>query len=861
MGVIDLHSLVGRLDVPLSSALEEGAALAVRHTNDTVGLEHWLVALLGRAEIRDVLAAANADVDAALSQARSAVEHARRGATGAPSMGRDVIALAQEAWTAASLRFDRHAVGPATLMLALGSDTELRGAMRRVAPALGGMNLSALETAAGAEGPSAPRAPASAGPAGGEDFLALYATDLTEEARQERIDAIVGRDAEMRQMVDILMRRRQNNPILVGEAGVGKTAVVEAFASAIARGAVPSRLQDNALWALDLNLLQAGASVKGEFERRLKGLVDQVRASETPVILFVDEAHMLIGAGGQAGQGDAANILKPALARGELRTIAATTWAEYKRHIEKDPALTRRFQTVKVDEPDIERAIRMLRAVTPRFAEHHDVGIREGAIRAAVELSARYLPERQLPDKAVSLIDTAAANVAMSREAAPERLVALEAEIRDLTAEIDALALEPVTPGLPTRLKELNRDLAAARNEADGLRARLEEQARLAGEADAVEAEGGDDAMRRLAEAEKRLARAAAADPLVFRAVDAEAVAAVVARWTGVPVGRLLRDQIAAVGTLGDRLKARVLGQDAAIDTLAEGIRVARAGLRDPRRPQGVFLMVGTSGVGKTETALALADELYGGPSGLTTINMSEFKEEHKVSLLMGSPPGYVGYGEGGVLTEAVRRRPHSVLLLDEIDKAHPGVQEIFYQVFDKGVLRDGEGRDVDFRNTVVVMTANTGTGTLATLAEDPETMPEGPALVEMLRPELSAAFKPAFVGRTTVLPYLPLGEDVLAGIVSLQVATLAERMRESYGASLTLSDAARAALVARAEAGDTGARAIEAMISRDVLPALAGLTLESLARGKTPRAIEIDVDDSGGFTVAASAPRRTRAS
>ena len=862
MSVIDLHSLVGKLEPSLSAALEGGAALAVRHTHSAVEPEHWLLALLGRGEVAEMVSAAGADPAAAQGELRSALEGMGRGAQGAPSMSQGVVALAREAWIAASLRFSHPSVGPAVLLLTAGTDPDLRAALRRGAPSLLRLNLAALEEAAQRATPkaAASASPRAAPPGGGEDFLALYAQDLTEEARAGRIDAIVGRDAEMRQMVDILMRRRQNNPILVGEAGVGKTAVVEAFALAIARGRVPERLRAVSLRALDLSLLQAGAGVKGEFERRLKGVVDQVKASETPVILFVDEAHTLMGAGGPAGQGDAANILKPALARGELRTIAATTWGEYKRHIEKDPALTRRFQTVKVDEPDIEAAIRMIRAVAPRFAEHHGVAVRDGAVRAAVELSARYLPERQLPDKAVSLIDTAAANVAMSREAPPARLEALEAEAADLAREIEALGLEPAAPGLPARLRELRRDLAQAEAEAEALRRRLEEQTRLAEAADAVEAEGGEEAMARLASAEARLARAAGEEPLVFRAVDGEAVAAVVARWTGVPVGRLLRDQVEAVTSLEDRIRARVLGQDAAVAALAEGVRVARAGLRDPRRPQGVYLMVGASGVGKTETALALADELYGGPSGLTVINMSEFKEEHKVSLLMGSPPGYVGYGEGGVLTEAVRRRPHGVLLLDEIDKAHPGVQEIFYQVFDKGVLRDGEGRDVDFRNTVVMMTANTGAETLHAMAQDPETMPEGPELAAMLLPELSAAFKPAFVGRTAVLPFLPLAHDVLAGIVDLQIARIDERVRESYGTALAVTDAAREALAGRAEAGETGARAIEAMIGRDVLPRLAAFFLGSIGRGRTPRAVEIDVDEAGGFTVAPRAPRKRQA-
>ena len=551
MSVIDLHSLVAKLEPGLSAALEGGASLAVRHTHHAVELEHWLSAALARGKVAELVSRAGADPAAAQGELRTAIEGSARGASGAPSMGQGVIALAREAWIAASLRFAHPAVGPAVLLLTALSDPELRASVRRAAPALLRANLAALEAAASEAAPRPAAGPArAAAPQGGEDFLALYAADLTQDAREGRIDAITGRDAEMRQMIDVLMRRRQNNPILVGEAGVGKTAVVEAFALAIAQGRVPERLRGVSLRVLDLNLLQAGAGVKGEFERRLKGVVDQVRASETPVILFVDEAHTLMGAGGAAGQGDAANILKPALARGELRTIAATTWSEYKRHIEKDPALTRRFQTVKVDEPGIEAAIRMIRAVAPRFAEHHGVAVRDGAVRAAVELSARYLPERQLPDKAVSLIDTAAANVAMSREAPPARLEALEAEAADLTREIEALGLEPAAPGLPARLRELRRDLAAAEGEAAALRRRLDEQTRLAEAADAVEAEGGEDAMTRLAAAEAKLTRAAGEEPLVFRAVDAEAVAAVVARWTGVPVGRLLRDQIEAVTTL-----------------------------------------------------------------------------------------------------------------------------------------------------------------------------------------------------------------------------------------------------------------------------------------------------------------------
>ncbi|MDO5528037.1 MAG: type VI secretion system ATPase TssH [Paracoccus sp. (in: a-proteobacteria)] len=855
--IIDLHQLLGRLEADLSAALERAAALAVRSNHPHVEIAHLLNVLArepGTAALLEECGAAPGEV---IAQTDLALAQLSRGATGAPALAGTLVTLAREAWAAASLRFAHDRVTLPVLLLTMCSETDLRAALRIAAPALLRMNVSRIEEIAASARPAAEGAPP---PASGEDFLAQYATDLTADAKAGRLDTVVGRDAELRQMVDILMRRRQNNPILVGEAGVGKTAIVEAFALMIAEGRTPSRLKDVSVRVLDLNLLQAGAGVKGEFERRLKGVVDQVKASPVPIILFIDEAHSMIGAGGSAGQGDAANILKPALARGELRTIAATTWAEYKKYFEKDPALTRRFQTVKVDEPDIETAVRMMRMLAPRFAAHHGVPIRDEALRAAVELSARYIPERQLPDKAVSLIDTAASAVALSRETAPEALAAPLREASFLRAEIEALALEPVRAGLPERLRTLRGALAKAEAEAAAAEQDLARQRALADAADAIEAKGGEGAMKRLAAAEKKLASAAGEAPLLHRVVDSGAVAEVVARWTGVPAGRLLRDQITSVSGLADRLKSRVLGQDAALDGLSEAMRVARAGLHDPRRPQGVFLMVGTSGVGKTETALALADELFGGPSGLTVINMSEFKEEHKVSLLMGSPPGYVGYGEGGVLTEAVRRRPYGVLLLDEIDKAHPGVQDIFYQVFDKGTLRDGEGRDVDFRNTVILMTANTGTDTLAALADDPETMPEGAALTEMLKPELLSAFKPAFLGRLSLLPFLPLSREVLGGIVDLQLQRIADRLDASYSAAMSVSDAARARLVDAADAGDTGARAIEAMLSRDVLPALADFFLDSVLRGSVPRRIELDVGSETGFTVTAVGIRRRSA-
>lgn len=861
MSVIDLHTLIEKLSSGLAKSLEAAAGLAIRHTHPSVELEHW-ICVLSETAGQEVLELCGVNPAAVRAEAEHAIEALRRGHDSAPAMSGPVVDLAREAWIATSLRFGQSEVTAPIFFLTAASDNTIRSCLRRIAPSLLDLNLARLEDLVKntpAEGNSGSPHGTKAGglSQGGEDFLAAYANDLTADASEGRLDRIVGRDAEVRQMVDILMRRRQNNPILLGEAGVGKTAIVEAFALMIADGEAPGKLNDVTLYTLDMNLLQAGAGVKGEFERRLNGLLDQVRNSDNPIILFIDEAHSLIGAGANAGQGDAANILKPALARGELRTIAATTWTEYKKYFEKDPALSRRFQPVKVDEPDIETAVRMMRKLARKFEEHHGVPIRDSAVRAAVELSARYLPERQLPDKAVSLIDTAAAAAAMSRQSEPEALVRHLREAEHLKTEIDALSSEPPQENTAERLEELKRDLASENADIDVLKNQLEEQMTLAAEADEIAASGDENALEDLAKAERNLADVAGEAPLIHRVVDAEAVASVVARWTGVPTGRLLRGQIEAVASLSDRLKTRILGQNTAIDLLSESMRVSRAGLNDERRPRGVFLMVGTSGVGKTETALALADELYGGSSGLTVINMSEFKEEHKISLLMGSPPGYVGYGEGGVLTEAVRRRPYGVLLLDELDKAHPGVQDLFYQVFDKGTLRDGEGRDVDFRNTTILMTANTGTEMLATLAEDPETMPDGRELAEVLKPELLAQFKPAFLGRLSVLPFLPLDQETLAGIVDLQLERIVDRIEATYSAKLSISKDARNVLVESARTSDSGARAIETMLSQRLLPRIADFFLDSLASGQIPQAVEVNVDANAAFNISAVGQQR----
>lgn len=894
MSDIDLNRLIRTLEPNLRVGLETAASLAARQQHPVVEIAHWLRAMLDIPQFSALFEELALPGTTLRQELDVAVADIARDPGSALSLSQNLLLLGREAWLVASLQWGRDVVTLPDVLSALIDDQSLRAIVRGVAPSLRGLDRAMLEDLmrkAGVRHPnvSEPALDTPVFSSGENEFLRLYTRDMTADAGAGRIDPVIGRDQELRQIIDILTRRRQNNPILVGEAGVGKTAVAEALALEIAAGNVPDRLRNVRLLLLDLSLLQAGAGVKGEFERRLHGVVDAVKASPQPVILFIDEAHGLIGAGGQAGQGDAANILKPALARGELRTIAATTWGEYKRFIEKDAALTRRFQTVHVQEPEEDTAIRMLRGVAAKLKTHHRVRIRDEAIVAAVRLSARYLPARQLPDKAISLLDTAAAAVALARQTTPEALKLLINERDLLDAEANCLREEPQTPQAVARLAEIAEAREDIAVQIGAAQTKFDEELRLVREADRLEAvftsdagalplaapeddaEGTnvapfpphamtpESARAALTIAEKGLAEAAGETPLVPRVVDKDVVATILARWTGIPVGRLLSDQIETVKTLDARLKERVLGQDYVIDRIASAMRAARAGLSDPRRPPAVFLLVGMSGTGKTETALSLADILYGGNQYLTTINMSEFKEEHKISMLLGSPPGYVGYGEGGVLTEAVRRRPYGVLLLDEIDKAHPGVQEIFYQVFDKGTLRDGEGRDIDFKNTTIFMTANTGSELLASLSADPDTMPEGEALETLLLPELQNHFKPAFLGRTTILPFMPLGRETLSGIIDIQIGRIQERVSAAYGAELMLSPEAREVLISRAKMSEMGARTIEVMIARDLLPMLSTLFLDAVADDRKITEVIISYDGQRFGIRAEDAPVRTQ--
>ena len=787
----------------------------------------------------------------------------------APSLSPEIVELTKQAWLMASVEHGASRLRSGHLLWALLADETLARRAREASGQLLRIPAEALKrdfaavTAGSSEAATMTTSPEGMptadgpGAPAGSGALAQFTIDLTAMAKAGKIDPILGRDSEIRQVIDILTRRRQNNPILTGEAGVGKTAVAEGFAARIAQGDVPPSLRDIAVRTLDLGLLQAGAGVRGEFENRLKSVIEEVKASPRPIVLFIDEAHTVVGAGAAAGQNDAANLLKPALARGELRTIAATTWAEYKKYFEKDAALTRRFQVVKVDEPGEAAAIAMVRGLVATLEKHHGVRILDEAVGAAVRLSARYIPSRQLPDKAVSLIDTACARVAMSQSAIPSAIEDRQRRITMIGTEMAILDREAATGAEHGERKlELVEEHAKTAAELEELEARWEEEKRLVAEIakarqaieDPAGSENKDDMRARLVESVAELRALQGERPLIFPVVDGQAIAEVVEGWTGIPAGRMQSDEIRIVLRLKEAMERRVVGQPHALEAVAQAIQTSRAQLTDPRKPIGVFLLVGPSGTGKTETALTLADLLYGGEQNLTVINMSEFKEEHKVSLLMGSPPGYVGYGEGGVLTEAVRRRPHSVILLDEMEKAHSGVQDVFFQVFDKGMMRDGEGRDIDFKNTVIIMTSNAGVDLIDKLFTDPETAPDAAALRDVLGPELMKYFKPAFLGRVTMVPYLPLSEAVIRQIIELQLDRIRQRVYDSYRAGFEYEPALVQTIAARCTETSSGARNVEKILSRTLLPELSAMVLARLAEGRPIDRVRIGMNPEGSF-------------
>jgi type VI secretion system protein VasG len=874
MASVDLKSLVGRLNDTCRRALEAAAGLTLSRSHYNVEIEHYLLALADRTDTDFAAILKHYGVDTARFAADigKALDRSKTGNARAPSLSPEIVELAKQAWLLGSIELGANRVRSGHIILALVSDETLARRAREASGQFARIPADQLKRdynaicgntpesqaaapsgAAGSEAAGGGDAP----PATGGTALDQFTTDLTAKAKAGKIDPILGRDTEIRQMVDILTRRRQNNPILTGEAGVGKTAVVEGLAVKIASGDVPPALQGVVLRTLDLGLLQAGAGVKGEFENRLKSVIDEVKGSPKPIILFIDEAHTLIGAGGAAGTGDAANLLKPALARGTLRTIAATTWSEYRQYFEKDPALTRRFQPVNVDEPDVAIAVAMIRGLVGTLEKHHKVRILDEAVSEAVKLSARYIPSRQLPDKAVSLIDTACARVAMSQAAIPAQIEDRRRRVELINTELGIIDREMAAGAdFTVRRDEISAEKTLAEGELVELDLRWAKEKELAtqiaeirGQVEKPEDTGDKDALRaKLAALGGELRELQGEHPLVHPVVDGQAVAEIVESWTGIPAGRMRGDEIRTVLHLKDAMESRVVGQPHALEAVAQAIRTSRAGLTDPRKPIGVFLMVGTSGVGKTETALTLAELLYGGEQNLTTINMTEFKEEHKVSLLMGSPPGYVGYGEGGILTEAVRRKPYSVVLLDEMEKAHPGVQDVFFQVFDKGNMKDGEGRDIDFKNTVIIMTSNAATDLMTKLTADPETMPDADGLAAALRPELMKYFKPAFLGRVTVVPYFPLPDAIIKRIVGLQLNRIRKRVLESYRAGFDWDPALVDAIAARCTEASSGARNVENILSRTLLPELSAEVLAHLAEGRQVGGIRVGLAPDGGF-------------
>lgn len=880
---INLKSLVDKMSPYMRDSLEGAAGLCLAHTQYNVELEHWLLKLLDQSDtdFYHLLEKHGVNPSNLAKQLANTVAKFKSGSSRPAALAPTIVEAAKNAWMLASVDYGQQAISSGHLLAALLLDEPSRRQLYESCPELKEIAPESIRETAKAifgttsETSSLPTgtdagAPATAGgqpvSASKTPSLDKFTINLTERAKKGEIDPVLGRDDEIRQCIDILTRRRQNNPIMTGEAGVGKTAVVEGFALRIAEGDVPEPLRGVAVRTLDLGLLQAGASVKGEFENRLKSVIEEVRASATPIILFIDEAHTMIGAGGKEGQGDAANLLKPALARGELRTIAATTWAEYKKYFERDPALTRRFQVVKVEEPEEDKAIDMMRGIAGSLQSHHGVRILDEAIIASVVLSHRYIPGRQLPDKSVSLLDTACARVALSQSATPGAIEDATRRIQRAETTISKLEREHAATGdHEERLQELAEEKASAEALLVELKEQHEKESALITDIrdirdqideNFLKTEGdklSDDDVAALKDKLKsltsELAEVQGQEPLMQANVDEQAIAEVIANWTGIPVGKMVSDEIVAVQSLADRLGQRVIGQPHALEAVAQAIRTSRAGLTDPRKPVGVFLFCGTSGVGKTETALALADELFGGEQNITTINMSEFKEEHKVSMLLGSPPGYVGFGEGGVLTEAARRKPYSVILLDEMEKAHPGVQDIFYNLFDKGTIKDGEGRDIDFKNTVIIMTSNAGEDAIRAIFDQVEEKPDPEVLLDNIRPHLLQHFKSAFMGRANTIAFYPLDDENLMKIAAINLRKIEKRVVANYGAEFSYDEDVLINIVARCQESDTGARNIETILNRTLLPSLASECLNKMAQDEPVKKVHIGATEEGDFT------------
>ena len=886
MQIVEFRSLVERLNPACRDALENAAGLCLNRTHYEITLEHLLVRLLDdpNGDIQLILRQADIDPGRLQRALEQSLESFKTGNGARPQFSPLLPDLFSDAWMVASVDLFESSIRSGALLAAFAARASFYANAGyaalldkldkdRVIQLLGTIAPQSRETAFASAAPAA----AGAAPAGGGDsrgsFLQRFCEDFTAKARDGKIDPVFGRDPEIRQMVDILARRRKNNPICVGDPGVGKTAVIEGLAVRIAEGDVPDLLQNVTILGLDMGALEAGAGVKGEFENRLRGVITEIKASPTPIILFIDEAHTLIGAGGAAGTSDAANLLKPALARGELRTIAATTWSEYKKYFEKDPALARRFELVKLDEPSVDMAVQILRGLKERYEQVHQVIIREEALVAAASLSNRYITGRQLPDKAIDLLDTACARIKINLSSKPDFVEDLERRLQMLEREKRGLLrdIENRVPTDPARLDEIEQSLTQTQGELDAARQRHQAQADAAHRILALRAErrqaaapgaptdaaaANDAAAPRdqaaieaeLVQAEQALDALQAQEKLIFIDVSGDTIAKVVSDRTGIPLGKMMRDQASAALGLEATLQARIQGQDHALHTLAEVLKSARSGLRDPDQPMGVFLLVGPSGTGKTETALSIADAMFGGEQSIVTINMSEFQEKHTVSRLVGSPPGYVGYGEGGVLTEAVRQRPYSVVLLDEVEKAHLDVVNLFYQVFDKGVLSDGEGREINFRNTVVFLTSNLALDVITELCAG-DTPPPLEAIQAAIRPILSQHFKPALLARMTVIPFLTLKADALKGIVRLKLDKLARRMLQNNKIRLDISEAVVEAITQRCTEVDTGARNIDFILRGTLLPLLSNTLLTHMAESRELSQARLDIDEQGQFT------------
>ena len=957
MAEINRVQLFGKLNSLAYKAIEGATVFCKLRGNPYVELEHWLQQILSNqdSDLHRIIKHFELDTSRLAKDMTDALDRLPRGATSISDLSSHIENAVERAWVYGTLLFGEYKVRTGHVMVGMLKTSSLRNALYNIsrqfervklealsddfARIVSGSPEEALQTAEGGVAGAAPgEASGAMAPAamGKQEALKKFAVDLTERARKNEIDPVSGRDEEIRQIVDILMRRRQNNPILTGEAGVGKTAVVEGFAIRLARGDVPPQLKNVSLLSLDIGLLQAGASMKGEFEQRLRQVIDEVQASPKPIILFVDEVHTLVGAGGAAGTGDAANLLKPALARGTLRTIGATTWAEYKKYIEKDPALTRRFQVVQVLEPSEQKAVLMLRGVASTLEKHHRVQLLDEAIEAAVKLSHRYIPARQLPDKAVSLLDTTCARVGISQHATPPEVEDCRRRIEGLEVELEIIGREEdVGIDIGVRRVDAEQKLAIEKERYTGLEARWQEEkglvdqvlelraklraggkavdesaspspqpspargegvseaapatklaregvneaapsAKLAretpsplssgavaegsrGESErpitsenpanqssqpAMSAEARQACLADLHALQTRLHALQGEAPLIMPSVDAQAVSSVVADWTGIPVGRMVKNEVETVLKLAETLNQRIIGQRHALEMIAKRIQTSRAKLDNPNKPIGVFMLCGTSGVGKTETALALAESLYGGEQNIITINMSEFQEAHTVSTLKGAPPGYVGYGEGGILTEAVRRRPYSVVLLDEIEKAHPDVHEIFFQVFDKGWMEDGEGRYIDFKNTIILLTTNAGSDMVMSMCRDPELMPDPESLAKALREPLLKVFPPALLGRLVVIPYYPLSDDMLANIVRLQLGRIKKRVQDNHKIPFEYDEETVKLIVSRCTELESGGRMIDAILTNTMLPRISEEFLKRMVESKPVGRVQVSVAD-----------------